>query len=897
MCRILKIALWNANGLGKHCQEVKTFLKYHKLDIMLISETHFTAWSYFKIPGYDTYNTKHPDGTAHGGTAVIIRNSLKHHELPKYKSDHLQATSIEVEDWDGPITICSIYSPPRHSITDQAYQTFFNTLGNRFVAGGDFNAKHTNWGSRLINQKGRALFKTMCAKNYQHISTGEPTYWPTDREKIPDLLDFCVIKNISCKNIEASSCEDLSSDHSPVIITLSSTVLAKESTPTLSTRYTDWECFKQILSEKINCQLPLKNESDLNSAAEHLTCTIQNAAWQSTPKLQETTQYGHSIPIEIKHLIENKRKIRKKWQNTRLEIDKTELNRATRHLKKKLHEIKNSYIQKHLENLSPTKNSDYSLWKATRNIKRPQVRIPPLRTENSWARSDSDKCSAFAAHFEKVFKPFPSGNSNLEDEVITSFLESSFQMDLPIKKFSITEIKNGIRVMNPKKSPGYDLITANVLKQLNETAIRLITQIFNAIMRLGCFPDTWKVAQIIVIPKPGKPTEELTSYRPISLLPIISKLFEKLFLGRLQPILEQKHLIPDHQFGFRNQHSTIEQVHRVAKTIRSDLEHKRYCSAAFLDISQAFDKVWHTGLLYKLKKSLPHEFYQVLKSYLHNRYFQIKHGESLSNLHPIDSGVPQGSVLGPVLYLLYTSDLPTSNNTVTATFADDTAILASHSDPVEASTQLQNILDKIQEWQIKWRIKSNEVKSTHITFTLRRSTCPPVKLNDAEIPQKDCVKYLGMHLDRRLTWKAHIWAKRKQLGLKFRSLYWLLNPKSQLSLENKLLIYKVILKPIWTYGIQLWGSACTSNIEILQRFQSKTLRTITNAPWYVSNNIIHDDLNIKTVKSEISAFSEKYHLRLVSHPNELAVNLMNRNNELNRLKRSNPFELPRRFSF
>ena len=153
-----------------------------------------------------------------------------------------------------------------------------------------------------------------------------------------------------------------------------------------------------------------------------------------------------------------------------------------------------------------------------------------------------------------------------------------------------------------------------------------------------------------------------------------------------------------------------------------------------------------------------------------------------------------------------------------------------------------------------------------------------------------------MHLDRRLTWKKHIWTKRKQLGIKFTSLYWLINQKSQLSFENKLLIYKAILKPIWTYGIQLWGSASTSNIEILQRFQSKTLRVITNAPWYVPNNVIHRDLNVKTVKSEISTFSEKYQHRLLCHPNELAVKLVNPTRQYNRLKRSNPLDLVRRFS-
>ena len=165
MAQSLRFALWNANGLGKHCQEVKTFIKNQSIDIMLVSETHFTNWTHFKIPHYDIYDTKHPDGTAHGGTAIVIRSSLKHHELSNYKTNHIQATSIVIEDWIGPITISSIYSPPRHSISDEQYERFFNTLGNRFIAGGDYNAKHTNI-QRLTNQKGRALAKTIKAKKF-----------------------------------------------------------------------------------------------------------------------------------------------------------------------------------------------------------------------------------------------------------------------------------------------------------------------------------------------------------------------------------------------------------------------------------------------------------------------------------------------------------------------------------------------------------------------------------------------------------------------------------------------------------------------------------------------------------------------------------------------------------
>ena len=176
---------------------------------------------------------------------------------------------------------------------------------------------------------------------------------------------------------------------------------------------------------------------------------------------------------------------------------------------------------------------------------------------------------------------------------------------------------------------------------------------------------------------------------------------------------------------------------------------------------------------------------------------------------------------------------------IIATFADDTPILASDSDPILASEKLESSLDQIDKWLHKWRIRANTNKSVHVAFTLRRGTCPPVSLNGNILPQSEVVKYLGMHLDKRLTWQKHIWAKRKQLNIKFKKYLWLLNRNSKLSLDNKLLVYKAILKPVWTYGIQLWGTASVSNIEIIQRFQSKVLRELSDSPWYVRNDDIH----------------------------------------------------------
>jgi hypothetical protein len=124
-------------------------------------------------------------------------------------------------------------------------------------------------------------------------------------------------------------------------------------------------------------------------------------------------------------------------------------------------------------------------------------------------------------------------------------------------------------------------------------------------------------------------------------------------------------------------------------------------------------------------------------------------------------------------------------------------------------------------------MKVNETKSVQVTFTLKKNTRPHVQLNNKQLTQPDEVKYLGIHLDRKLTSPKHISTKRKQLEIKLRKLYWIIGRKSQLSLENKLLVYKAILKSIWTYGVQLWGSASSSNIEILESFQSKVLRIIT----------------------------------------------------------------------
>ena len=329
-------------------------------------------------------------------------------------------------------------------------------------------------------------------------------------------------------------------------------------------------------------------------------------------------------------------------------------------------------------------------------------------------------------------------------------------------------------------------------------------------------------------------------------------------------------------------------MHRVSDTIEKALETKKVCSAVFLDVAQAFDKVWHEGLLHKLRKILPKAYCDIFTSYLSDRTFRVRLNQSYSSFHKIMGGLPQGGIFSPTLYLLFTADIPKSKDTLIATFADDTAILTTGINTRYSTMKLQNSLNKITSWCKQWRIKLNESKSQHINFTNRKETPLPVKINGKIIPFGNSAKYLGLTLDAKLRWKEHIKIKVRQLNITYKKLQWMIGRKSSLSIHNKLLLYKQILKPIWTYGIQLWGCSKKSNVMLIQKFQNKVLRDIVDAPWYVRNADLHRDLKMDEVSEVRKRFSTKHQNRLKSHVNLEALRLNHYQGSLRRLKRNKP---------
>jgi hypothetical protein len=193
----------------------------------------------------------------------------------------------------------------------------------------------------------------------------------------------------------------------------------------------------------------------------------------------------------------------------------------------------------------------------------------------------------------EVFTP----HDNTCDPDVENKLANLNKRQEKLAAFTINEINHVIKRLHPHKAPGPDNITAQMIRELPTTGLKILQYILNATLRLEYWPTNYKLAKIIMVLKPAKPPIDIASYRPISLLPIISKILEKLILNRLTKETQFQNWIPEHQFGFRQKHSTIQQCQRLSDNINRALEEREYCSAVFLDIRQAFDKVWHPGLL------------------------------------------------------------------------------------------------------------------------------------------------------------------------------------------------------------------------------------------------------------------------------------------------------------
>ncbi|KAF0705838.1 Uncharacterized protein FWK35_00035216, partial [Aphis craccivora] len=375
--------------------------------------------SYANVSGYKCFHTCHPDDTAHAGAAIIVRSTLKFYPLPNYQTPHIQASTISLTLNHQPITISAAYCPPRHNITPNQFNDYFNYLGSKFIIGGDINAKHTQWGCHTSNPRGNLLHRIITLQQYKILSPSSPTYWPNLPRKRPDILDIYITKISNSLNCHVTNLNEPCSDHSPVLLTTDTLPPIKPLPPSLTNGYMDWEHFQLILDKQINLKTRLKPPSDIDDAINSFTTSIQTAAWSS-------------------HLIAIKRRARAIWQRTQYLSDKRHYNNLTQKLKRTLSEIRTESFNKHLSSLT-TKNN--SIWKATKNILRTPQQIYVLKKpDGTRATRDEEKAEIFREHLSSTFKPHYALLSHTKVDEINTSLDSPLPMTMPPKHISPHEV-------------------------------------------------------------------------------------------------------------------------------------------------------------------------------------------------------------------------------------------------------------------------------------------------------------------------------------------------------------------------------------------------------------------------------------------------------------------------
>ena len=327
-----------------------------------------------------------------------------------------------------------------------------------------------------------------------------------------------------------------------------------------------------------------------------------------------------------------------------------------------------------------------------------------------------------------------------------------------------SEILSLIRSLNPNKAAGSDGISGRMLLLCDDAVILPLEIIFQNILTTSTFPDAWKLANVIPIFK--KDDKQLVeNYRPISLLPICGKLFEKIIFNGLYSYLNTNNLITLNQSGFRPGDSTTNQLIYLLNAIHEAFNDPKCLEvrSVFLDISKAFDKVWHDGLLFKLKQNgVAGDLIKFFESYLSSRKQRVVLNGFYSEYSTIESGVPQGSVLGPLLFLVYINDLERNLTSEVKFFADDTMLFCVVKDPQTSAQELNQDLDLINRWAHQWKMQFNPdptKQATEVLFSCKKSSVhhPALYFNDSIVTRADDHKHLGLTLNKNLCFEKRLY--------------------------------------------------------------------------------------------------------------------------------------------
>ena len=380
----------------------------------------------------------------------------------------------------------------------------------------------------------------------------------------------------------------------------------------------------------------------------------------------------------------------------------------------------------------------------------------------------------------------------------------------------------------------------------------VIAHIWNKSIEIGIFPDAGKIAKVIPIFK-GKGLDqcEFSNYRPISLLPIISKILERIMCAQLTEYLNTNKILFESQYGFRKGHNTDFATMDFIADIATSVDKGEFAFGIFIDLSKAFDTINHRILLQKLKwYGIKDEPLAWFESYLNGRQQYVEFDGVKSEMLPNLTGVPQGSVLGPLLFLLYVNDLPCASDLVKMVlFADDSNLLLKGKKPEDIKQLANGELEKIQDWFAANKLLLNADKTKLIVFSSRKCRAKPqdisITLNGTVIRQVEHETFLGLELDETLKWYSHT---EKIANCISKKIGMLARIKKMVSPRTLKLLYNCFILPNFTYGIPLWGGTFDKGLNRLEKLQKKAIRIITRARYMDHSEPRQKDLEILKIK-------------------------------------------------
>ena len=346
--------------------------------------------------------------------------------------------------------------------------------------------------------------------------------------------------------------------------------------------------------------------------------------------------------------------------------------------------------------------------------------------------------------------------------------------------------------------------------------------VFRLLVRQGSFPECWRIANVTALPKGSTPTTSPSEYRPISITPVLSKVFERLLAKRLFGYADHTMVLPDTQFGFRKGLGTCDALLFFSHDLQDALDHGFESRAVALDFSSAFDSVNHAGLLFKLKSmGVGGSFFNIIENFLTGRQQRVCVDGCYSPLTIVRSGVPQGSVLGPLLFILFTADMWLGLDNKLVSYADDSTLYACVRSPDLRSAvaeSLNNDLFKIQSWCRLWGMTLNPKKSNSILVSRSRTLFPPhpdLYINDQVIAQTDSLKLLGVLFDSKLTFESHLRSIASSIAQKVGIMR-----KCRVIYDSDLILKKCFFSfilPYFEYCAPVWLSAAESHLKLLDR--------------------------------------------------------------------------------